>query len=151
MKWHPHVTVATVVHHQDRFLLVKERPSGHEDVYNQPAGHLEQGESLVQAAIRETLEETGWHVEPTGLLALSRYHSPANDTTYLRTSFMARPLHRCDTAELDPDIISTHWLTFEQIMRLEHRLRSPMVLADIQRYRSGISYPLELLRDYSVE
>lgn len=150
MKWYPHVTVATVVQQQDRFLLVKEKPSGVE-VYNQPAGHLERGESLTQAAARETLEETGWHVELTGLLALSRYHSPANDVTYVRTSFIARPLRQSDTAQRDPDIISTHWLDFEQILSLGSRLRSPMVLADIKRYRSGISFPLELLCDYSVE
>lgn len=150
MKWCPHVTVATVVHQQNRFLLVKEKPSGLE-VYNQPAGHLEQGESLAEAAIRETLEETGWHVELTGILALSRYHSPINNVTYIRTSFIARPLRQSGSARLDPDIISTHWLDFEQIVSLEAQLRSPMVLADIERYRSGISYPLELLRDYSVE
>lgn len=149
-KWCPHVTVATVVHRQNRFLLVKEKPSGRE-VYNQPAGHLEQGESLAQAAIRETLEETGWHVELTGLLALSRYHSPANNVTYIRTSFIAQPVRQSDTARLDPDIISTHWLNFDQIVALGTQLRSPMVLADIERYRSGISFPLELLRDYSVE
>src|SRR5690606_16650767 len=121
------------------------------EVFNQPAGHLEKGESLTQAAIRETFEETGWEVELTGLLALTRYHSPVNDVTYLRTSFIARPLHLNEAHGLDPDIISTHWLTFEQILTIERHLRSPIVLADIQRYRSGISYPLEILRDYSVE
>ncbi len=145
--WYPHVTVATVVERDGKFLLVRELADGAE-VYNQPAGHLEPGETLAEAAVRETREETGWLVEPREILGLSQYTSPHNGTTYLRTTFVAQPLHRDSDAELDEGILEAVWLTPEEIRAREHQLRSPMVLADIECFRRGPRFPLELIQQH---
>lgn len=145
--WHPHVTVATVVEDKGHFLLVREFADGQE-VYNQPAGHLEAGETLLEAAIRETREETSWLVEPTAILGLNLYTSPQNGITYLRTTFVARPLEQLAAAQLDEGIIEAVWMTPQEVEAIATQLRSPMVLDDIQRFHTDIRYPLELLRHY---
>src|SRR5690554_476316 len=91
MNWHAHVTVATVIEDNGRFLLVEEQQRGRL-VLNQPAGHLEPGETLIEAAVRETLEETGWTVEVLGLVGVGLYTAPSNGVTYYRTTFFGRPL-----------------------------------------------------------
>jgi 8-oxo-dGTP pyrophosphatase MutT (NUDIX family) len=91
LEFEPHVTVATVVEQEARFLLVEEW-ADNRLVYNQPAGHLEASESLQQAAIRETLEETGWAVALRGIVGVSLYTAPANGVTYFRTTFAATAL-----------------------------------------------------------
>lgn len=144
--WYAHVTVATVVCREDRYLLVRERDKQTgQMVYNQPAGHLEPGETLLAAAVRETLEETGWHVEVTGLLGSALYTAPSNGVTYHRTTFVARALQREEHAQLDPDIDSVHWLSYEEIQAESARMRSPLVLASIERHRRGQCYPLEFI------
>lgn len=145
--WYPHVTVATVVESQGRFLMVREMADG-ADVYNQPAGHLEKGESLLEAAVRETREETGWLVQPTAILGISQFTSPSNGITYVRATFAATPLRELAGAELDADIIEAVWLSREDVERLREQLRSPMVLDDIRRYCTGDRFPLELVRHY---
>jgi 8-oxo-dGTP pyrophosphatase MutT (NUDIX family) len=146
--WIPHVTVATVVVQAGRYLLVEERDkSSGEMVFNQPAGHLEQGETLAAAALRETLEETGWQVDLTGILGIALYTAPANGITYMRTTFLARPLSEREGVQLDPDITAVHWLDYEAIAAKSARMRSPLVLASIEQHRRGICYPLDL--DYS--
>lgn len=147
MTWAPHVTVATVVERQGRFLMVLERPNGHE-VYNQPAGHLEPDESLVAAAVRETLEETAWEVRITGLLGIGLYTAPANGVTYLRHTFIGEPVQHHPERTLDEGIIAAKWLSYEQLQERRGLLRSPMVLQAVEDYRSGRRYPLELLRSY---
>ena len=143
-RWTPHVTVATVVERANRYLLVEERDKNTgELVFNQPAGHLESGESLPGAALRETLEETGWEVELTGVLGIALYTAPANGITYHRTTFLATPLEPVENARLDPDIYRVHWLDYEEILAKSARMRSPLVLASIERQRQGQSYPLE--------
>ena len=143
-RWTPHVTVATVVERANRYLLVEERDkTTGELVFNQPAGHLESGESLPAAALRETLEETGWEVELTGVLGIALYTAPANGITYHRTTFLATPLRPVENARLDPDIYRVHWLDYEEILAKSARMRSPLVLASIERQRQGQSYPLE--------
>ncbi len=141
----PHVTVATVVEQQGRYLLVEERDkiSG-AIVFNQPAGHLEAGETLQQAALRETLEETGWAVELTGCVGVALYDAP-NGVCYCRTTFAARPLQAIEGAALDPDILATHWLDYESILANSAKMRSPLVIAAIEQYRRGHCYPLELI------
>lgn len=139
-----HLTVATVIHNEGRYLLVQEMING-KLVYNQPAGHVEAGENFSSAALRETLEETGHHVELTGLLGLSTYHSTSNITFY-RVSFVAKLISDHPKHPLDPDIIDTQWLTYDQI-KTEKNLRSPMVLSDIERFESGKIFPLELLTE----
>ena len=93
MQWQPHITVATVIEDQGRFLLVEEMAEGRA-VFNQPAGHLEANESLLQAALRETLEETGWDVELTGVTGIYLYTAPSNGITYQRVCFAAKPLQQ---------------------------------------------------------
>ena len=142
MTWNPHVTVSTVVARGNEFLLVRERtPEGLK--YNQPAGHLEPGETLFDAARRETLEESGWEVELTGFVGMSQYWAPANGETYIRTTFAAEPRRHCGDGALDAVIDSVHWLTLEQVQALGHELRSPMVLRDLQRAIASPPLPLE--------
>lgn len=148
MIWAPRVTVATVIVKEDRFLLVHENTDMGQ-VYNQPAGHLDPNETLIEAAVRETREETGWHVEIEALLALSLYNAP-NGLTYLRTSFIATPIEPIVNATLDDEIIEAVWLTYEEILQRKAQLRSPLVLADIEHFRRGETYPLALLADFNV-
>jgi 8-oxo-dGTP pyrophosphatase MutT (NUDIX family) len=145
-EWAPHITVATVIEHGGRYLMVEERDkfSG-ELVFNQPAGHLEPDESLPEAALRETLEETGWCIALSGILGSAVYKAPGNQLTYLRTTFLGKPLHRVEGASLDPDIHATHWLDYEAILTNSDRMRSPLVVASIEQHRKGICYPLDFI------
>jgi 8-oxo-dGTP pyrophosphatase MutT (NUDIX family) len=148
-QWLPHVTVATVIEDDSHYLLVEERDKASGAlVFNQPAGHLERAETLPQAALRETLEETGWEIELVGILGVALYTAPANDITYFRTTFLGRPLRRVEGAVLDADIHAIHWLDYEAICVRAARMRSAMVIADIERHRSGILYPLGMIRDF---
>ena len=141
MTWAPHVTVATIVERDGRYLLVYEEADG-QRVYNQPAGHLDPGESLLEAAVRETLEETGWTVKPTALLGISLYEAPSNGITYLRSSFIADAVSFDSEYELDNGIIEAVWLTYEEIVARREQLRSPMTLQVIDEYRAGKRFPL---------
>ena len=144
--WRPHVTVATVVEDQGRYLLVEERDKvTGELVFNQPAGHLEANETLATAALRETREETGWDLELCGILGIALYTSPGNGITYHRTTFLGKALAPIEKALLDPDIHAVHWLEYEEIVANSARMRSPLVLASIELQRQGICYPLDLV------
>lgn len=144
MDWQAHVTVATVVENDGKFLFVEEVKNGRR-VINQPAGHLEPGESLVAAAERETLEETQWRVEILGVVGVGLYTAPANGVTYHRTSFFARPLAFCPESPLDSDIEGAIWLSLEELQARRDALRSPLVLECLQRYLDGHRYPLTLM------
>jgi ADP-ribose pyrophosphatase YjhB (NUDIX family) len=148
MIWTPHVTVATVVEKNGRFLLVHEQTDVG-IVYNQPAGHVDPNETLIEAAIRETIEETGWKVDIQNVLALNLYNAP-NGITYLRTTFAATPIEKIEGAKLDKEIIEAVWLTHDEIHARKNELRSPLVLSDIERYRSGVRYPLALLAQFNI-
>ena len=142
----PHVTVATVIVDGDNYLMVEERDkSSGVMVFNQPAGHLEAGESLQQAALRETLEETAWEAELLGVLGIALYTAPSNGVTYHRVTFLGRPLQRASGAELDPDIHAVHWMDYEAILANSAKLRSPLTLAAVELHRRGVCYPLELI------
>ncbi|MEX2130532.1 MAG: NUDIX hydrolase [Pseudohongiellaceae bacterium] len=145
MVWFPHITVATVVENQGRFLLVEEKA---DDliVYNQPAGHLEADESLIQAAERETLEETAWEVRVTDFLGLYHYVSPVNGITYVRHCFIAEPVRLHEDRQLDQEILRAVWLAPDQVRALGPQLRSPAVWQGIEDYLLGIRYPLTILR-----
>lgn len=150
MTWLPHVTVATVVYRDGRYLLVHE-DSVSGPVYNQPAGHLEEHETLLEAATRETFEETGWHVNIKTVLGVTLYRSNANAVTYVRVSFIAEAVkHDCE-AQLDDGILAASWFSYEEILALKAQLRSPMVLGDIEKHRLGRSYPLDLLCSIPVQ
>jgi 8-oxo-dGTP pyrophosphatase MutT (NUDIX family) len=146
MIWKPRVTVAAVIEDTGRFLLVEERIAG-KRVYNQPAGHLEPGESLTEAVVRETLEETAWHFQPAALVGLYRWYHSEADTTYLRVTFSGRGLFHEPGRQLDEDIEGTVWLTAGEIREQGGSLRSPLVLKSIDDYLAGAAYPLALLAD----
>ncbi len=147
MRWTPHATVAVVVERHGHFLVVEEQ-SGDLRVFNQPAGHLEENERFVDAAVRETLEETGWEVEITGLLGLYTYRSPHNGVTYHRTCFIARPLRHHPEQALDAGIVGAHWLSYPELQAREASLRSPLVLQCIEDYRKGQHFPLEFIQEF---
>ncbi|MBF7731489.1 NUDIX hydrolase [Pseudomonas sp. N040] len=146
MRFTPHVTVATIVEDQGRFLLVEEW-ADNRHVFNQPAGHLEADESLIQAALRETREETGWEVELTGVIGIYLYTAPSNGVTYQRVCFAARPLHQIPDSTLDEGIIAPHWLSRDEIEARADRLRSELVLRCIDDFINGPLFPLELIRN----
>ena len=146
MIWTPHVTVAAVIEQGERFLLVQERESG-QVVFNQPAGHLEEGESLVSAVIRETLEETGWHFQPAALIGMYRWRHPAKGVTYLRAAFAGSGVSHDPDRTLDEGIERTLWLGVDEIRRQTEMLRSPLVLKSIEDYLAGVRYPLSVLTD----
>ena len=143
----PHVTVAAVIEKDGRFLMVEETIGGGA-VINQPAGHLEEGESLTEAVRREVLEETAWDIRPVALTGVYRWPQPERQRTWLRFNFIGEAL-RDTGAALDPDIDRTLWLTEEEIAALNERgrLRSPQVWRAVRDYRDGRRYPLELLAD----
>jgi len=149
MIWYPHLTVATIVERDGSFLLVEEETVDTKQmnrmVFNQPAGHLDEGETLQQAAIRETQEETGWLVKPTALLGISLYRSPNNGVTYQRVSFIAETVDYNSEQPLDEGIVRAVWMTLAEVESHEGQLRSPMVLEDLRRYISGEKYPLSLI------
>lgn len=149
MQWKPNVTVAAVVQRDDRFLLVEEESDGH-IVFNQPAGHLEEGESLLEAVHREVREETAREFRPRALIGVYLYPNRfVSDVTYLRFCFVGECLEPDPEQELDEGIIRTVWLTLDEIRRENAKLRSPLVLKCINDYLSGKQYPLDLL-DHSL-
>lgn len=146
MVWKPHVTVAAILERDGRFLLVEERVKGRE-VINQPAGHLDDGESLVQAVVRETHEETRWRMEPTQLVGVYRRRNPGNGETFVRVCFTGRLTEEDSSARLDDGILRTLWLSRQEIAAENGRLRSPMVLRCVDDYLEGRRYPLDLITD----
>jgi len=146
MIWKPNVVVAAIVERDGKFLLVEEQADGRL-VLNQPAGHLDEGESLMDAVVRETLEETAWHFVPESLLGIYRWPHPSKGATYLRFAFIGRVTRHEPERGLDRDIVRTLWLTPEEIRSERARHRSPQVERCLNDYLAGSRYPLELLRD----
>lgn len=146
MFWKPNVVVAAIVEQDGRFLLVEEEADGR-FVFNQPAGHLDEGESLVSAVVRETMEETAWHIEPTALVGIYRWVKPNSDITFLRFCFAARALSYDTAALLDKEIVRAVWLTTQEVEALGERLRSPLVLRCLYDYQAGRRFDLALLQD----
>jgi 8-oxo-dGTP pyrophosphatase MutT (NUDIX family) len=137
-----------VVERQGHFLMVEERPAG-QACFNQPAGHLEDGESLLQAATRECLEETAWEIQPEALVGIYRWRNAQSGDTFLRATFCARSLRRDPGRSLDPDILAAHWLTAEEIRSREAQLRSPLVLKSLDDFLAGRRFSLDILVDMS--
>jgi 8-oxo-dGTP pyrophosphatase MutT (NUDIX family) len=138
------VTVAAIIERDQRFLLVEEEVAG-KRVLNQPAGHLEPNESLVAAAVRETLEETGFRFEPREVVGIYLWHSDEADTSFLRVTFCGSAEPPTATPRLDAGIVGVRWLSHPQILGRAHDLRSPMVLRCIDDYVAGARYPLDCL------
>lgn len=146
--WKPNVTVAAVVRQDDRFLLVEEEVA--EGVrLNNPAGHLEPGESLLEAVIRETLEETAYRFEPHSLVGvyMNRSWSGAlrEDVTWMRFAFEGRVHDHDPSRALDSGILRAVWLTLEEVRAERHRHRSPMVMRTIEDSLAGRRFPLDLV------
>lgn len=142
----PHITVATLIEDQGRFLMVEELKAG-KHVFNQPAGHLEANETLLDAARRETLEETAWEVELTGVVGIYLYTAPSNGVTYQRICFAARALKHHPERALDSDIVRAVWLTREELLADPERWRSELVPRCIDDYLAGPLHSLALIRD----
>lgn len=146
--WYAHVTVATVIEKDEKYLLVHEHTeSGNR--FNQPAGHLEKSESLLEAAVRETKEETGWDVKVTGLVRVNQYTAPSNGVTYLRVTFSAKAIRHDPAYTLDDGIIGPVWLSFKEIKEKEKQLRSPLVISDIEFFQSQPPLPLDFVNCYN--
>lgn len=144
--WKPNTVVATIVERDGRFLFVEEEADGRA-VFNQPAGHLDDGETLLDAAKRETLEESAWHVEPTDLVGIYLVAPPNTAITYLRFCFRARAISHEPTRKLDKEIIRAVWLTREELVAEQARHRSPLVLRCVDDAIAGHRYPLSMIHD----
>jgi len=146
MIWKPNVVVAAIVEREGKFLLVEEEADD-KLVLNQPAGHLDEGESLLDAVVRETLEETAWQLTPEALLGVYRWPHPTKDITYIRFAFIGRVTRHEPERVLDEGIVRALWLTPQEIRAERARHRSPQVERCLDDYLAGQRYPLELLKD----
>ena len=147
MQWKPNVTVAAIIHHDDKFLLVEEDADNH-IVYNQPAGHLENNETLIEAIKREVLEETAREFIPESIVGLYLYPNPHVDIVYLRVCFQGVCGRHFPDRSLDEGIIQTVWMSRAALEQNQDKLRSPMVLNCIDDYLNGNKYPLDILHHY---
>ncbi|MDD2052212.1 NUDIX hydrolase [Pseudomonas putida] len=145
MEWQPHITVATIVEDQGRFLFVEELKHGRA-VLNQPAGHLDPNESLLDAAVRETLEETGWDIELTAVIGIYLYTAPSNGVTYQRVCFAGKPIKHHPERALDDGIIAARWLTRDELLTQREHWRSELIGQCLDDYSSGRLHSLELIR-----
>ncbi len=145
--WKPNVTVAALIERDGRFLLVEEET---EDGlrFNQPAGHLDEGESLAAACAREALEETAWGFTPTALVGIYQWPRPQGDITYLRFAFCGELGAHEDGRMLDAGILRAVWMTSDEVRATADRHRSPLVWQCVADYLAGRRYPLDLVRHY---
>ncbi|TDB63261.1 NUDIX hydrolase [Photorhabdus khanii] len=143
--FNPHITVACVVHAQNKFLVVEETING-KALWNQPAGHLEADETLLQAAERELWEETGIRAKPQALLKIYQWVAP-DSTPFIRFLFLVEMEQQAAPHPQDSDIDCCHWVTAEQILKSD-RLRSPLVAESIRCYLQNEKHPLTLLDNY---
>ncbi len=139
-----HVTVACIVQRDGKFLFVEETV-GDQLVLNQPSGHWEDGETLINGAVRETLEETGWDVRPTALLGIYEYEPPGLGYGFLRFAFLAEALQHHPERPLDDGIALAIWLTPEELRAASARHRSPMVQRAVDDALAGRSVPLAVI------
>ena len=148
--WKPAVTVAAVIERGGRFLLVEEIAEGRQ-VYNQPAGHWERGETLVEACAREALEETAHRFAPRELTGIYRweYREPGvpagSGKSFLRFAFCGDVGDVDAARSLDKEILRAVWLTLDEVRALQPRHRSPLVMRCIEDYLAGRRFPLDLL------
>jgi len=140
----PDVTVAAVVQHDGRFLLVEER-AARRVVLNQPAGHLEAGETLIEAVVREALEETAWSFRPESLTGVYLWKNPANGRAFLRFAFAGAVDKFRPERPLDRGILRTLWLTRDELVHCRSRHRSPLVMRCVDDFVAGRRLALDVL------
>lgn len=145
----PDVTVAALVMRKDRFLLVEER-AARRVVLNQPAGHLEAGESLVEAAVREALEETAWQFTPEHLTGIYLWRNPVNGRSFLRFAFAGQVAAFDAARPLDRGILRTLWLTRDELAAEHKRHRSPLVMRCVEDFLTGQRFPLGVLEGRAI-
>jgi 8-oxo-dGTP pyrophosphatase MutT (NUDIX family) len=150
MRWKPNVTVAAVIERDGKFLLVEEETDAGL-MLNQPAGHLERGETLVAAVAREAIEETARSFTPEFLVGIYQWPDPAQDVTYMRFAFCGRVGEPEPGRALDTGIVRTLWMSRDEIHASRARHRSAYVLACVDDYLAGQRHPLGLLQHYRVE
>lgn len=138
------MTVAAIVERDGAFLLVEETTDRGLRL-NQPAGHLEEHETIIQAVVRETLEETAYDFTPEALVGIYHWQHPVNGITYLRFAFCGKVSTHYPERALDDGIVRALWLTPAQLEAQQANTRSPQVLLCVQDYLAGKRYPLELL------
>lgn len=144
MIWKPNVTVAAIIEKDGKFLLVEEETADG-IMFNQPAGHLEEGETLLQGVTREVWEETAYRFNPTGLLGVYHWKHPKKDITYLRFAFVGEIAGHAPLQPLDDGILRACWLSADEIRAVQDRHRSPQVMACVEHYLSGQRFPLSVL------
>ena len=140
----PAVTVATVVERDGRFLIVEEETRAGRKL-NQPAGHLESGETIAEGAARETLEETGWRVRPTHLIGIYTWSAADNGATFVRFTYAAEAQGHEAGRALDEGIVQALWLTYEELVARRADHRSPLVLRSVDDPRAGHRFPADLV------
>ena len=148
----PEITVATVIEKRGRFLMVEEE-TDQGILLNQPAGHLEADESIQEAAIRETLEETAYQVAPeslVGIYLLQYTLEEGEKTAFLRFAFTGQVVSKLEQP-LDADIVRAVWVTHEELVASRHRHRSKLVLQSVEDYLKGQRIPLSVLSTFFVE
>jgi len=147
-----HVTVAAIIKRNDHYLLVKERSSSGDIVFNQPAGHVELKESLLDAVSREVKEEAGLDFTPTGLIGTYLLSPATNGKTYLRFCFVGDVPDDQSPSPQDPEILENCWFTLQEITEMERKeLRSALVLQCLTDYLDGKRIPLETVSYYNDE
>ena len=138
----PDITVAAVTETDGRFLVVEERIN-HRLVINQPAGHVEHGETLLAAVVREVREETAWGFQPQALIGVYLWRNPSSGRSTMRFAFTGSVADHDAQQPLDRGIVRTHWLSRTDLLEREQRLRSPLVLRCVEDYLGGTRRPLD--------
>lgn len=149
MVWKPRVTVAAIIERDERFLIVEEETSNGL-AFNQPAGHLEEGETLIDAVIRETLEETAWHFRPESIIGIHIWKPPQKKESFLRVSFKGVVTTHDASLALDKGIIQALWMSRDELASQPNKLRSPLILSTIDDYLAGERYPLAILKTLNI-
>ncbi|TKB43752.1 NUDIX hydrolase [Thalassotalea mangrovi] len=147
LQFKPNTTVAAIVHHKGKFLMVEEWQD-QQWVYNQPAGHIEANETIIEGLERELKEETGLQLTAQALSGIYYFHLPRSNLFYLRFCFIVELDAWLETQPEDNEINRAVWMSYEEIVNKSAQLRSPIVLAAIKDYLDGNKYPLSILKSY---
>jgi ADP-ribose pyrophosphatase YjhB (NUDIX family) len=151
MVWKPRVVVAAVLERDGKYLVVEEKVDN-ENVINQPAGHLEANETIIDAVKRETLEETGWKFEPTHIVGIMHLLNEDTKRIFIRFTFTGNLIEKVPGYKLDPDILGTKWMSYNEI-KSQHKnaWRSPLVMRSLDEYRAGKRYPMDIIHTLHVD